>query len=68
MVQASAFIVAPSFLDSCFPKEFFLDSLGQVPLEARSMGGLQDSMCLVLSLLAVTEKSQVVCGRFEPHH
>ncbi len=47
------------------PLELILDSLRWFPLESGLMGGLQDSMWLVLSHSAATEISQVVARGFE---
>ncbi len=46
--------------------ELVVGSLGWFPLESGLMGGLQDSMWLVLNNSAATDISQVVAGGFEP--
>ncbi len=59
----SSFQCASNKIGNIAPPELVPDALGRFPLESELMGGLQDSMWVVLSHSAVTEKSQVVAAR-----
>lgn len=62
------FIMKPSFLDLSSPPELVYDSFGRFPLKSGLMGGLLNSMWVVLNYSMVNEISQVVAGSrgFEP--
>lgn len=45
--------MAPFILDSCYSPELILDSLGRLLLEFGLVGGLEDTMWVVLRHLAV---------------
>lgn len=55
-------------IGSCWPQELILDFTCVVQLlESGLIGGIQDSLGIVLGHSAVAETSQVVSGGFEPN-